>query len=109
MTLGNPNSKQTTIEKVWFNLKKEYEQTFPVEALSTQFICLPVKNQIINFPKTCFDYLKVQIINKLYNRKYMIVSTQLRNPEIFAFIAALVFKLLSRKVLFIIRKDNRNW
>ena len=34
----------------------------------------------------------------------MIASTQITNTEIFAFIAALVFKLLSRKVLFINRK-----
>ena len=38
----------------------------------------------------------------------MMASTQIRNTEIFAFIAAVVFKLLSRKVLFIDRKDNRN-
>ena len=30
------------------------------------------------------------------------------NTEIFAFIAVLTFKLLSRKALFINRKDNRN-
>ena len=35
---------------------------------------------------------------KLYNDKYMIASTQIKNTEIFAFIAVLVFKLLSRKV-----------
>ena len=35
----------------------------------------------------------------------MITSTQLTNTEIFAFTAALVFKLLRRKVLFINRKD----
>ena len=34
------------------------EQTFPIEALSTPFICLPVKKQLINFTKTRFDYLK---------------------------------------------------
>ena len=38
----------------------------------------------------------------------MIASTQITNTEIFAFIAVLVFKLLSRKVLFMNRKDNRN-
>ena len=38
----------------------------------------------------------------------MIASTQITNTEVFVFIAALVFKLLSRKVLFINRKDNRN-
>ena len=38
----------------------------------------------------------------------MIASTQITNAEIFAFISALVFKILSRKVLFINRKDNIN-
>ena len=38
----------------------------------------------------------------------MIASTQIINTEIFAFIAVVVFKLLSRKVLFVNRKDNRN-
>ena len=46
--------------------------------------------------------LKVQSC-KLYNNKYMIASTQITNTEIFAFIAVLVFKLFSRKVLFINR------
>ena len=51
--------------------------------------------------------LKVQSC-KLYNEKYMIASTQIKDTEIFAFIAVLVFKLLSRKALLINRKDNRN-
>ena len=38
----------------------------------------------------------------------MIVSTQITNSEIFAFIGVLVFKLLSHKILFINRKDNKN-
>ena len=38
----------------------------------------------------------------------MIALTQITNTEIFALIAVLVFKLLSGKVLFINRKDNRN-
>ena len=37
----------------------------------------------------------------------MIASTQINNTEIFAFIAILVFKLLSRQVLFINRKDKK--
>ena len=36
----------------------------------------------------------------------MIASTQIRNIEIFAFIAALVLELLSRKFLFINIKDK---
>ena len=38
----------------------------------------------------------------------MIASTQMINTEIFAFIAVLVFKLMSRKVVFMSRKNNRN-
>ena len=52
-------------------------------------------------------YLKIQPY-KLHTNKYMIASTQIANPEIFAFIAVLVFHLSSHKVLFINRKDNRN-
>ena len=37
----------------------------------------------------------------------MIASTQITNTEIFASLAVLFFKLLSRKVLLINRKDNR--
>ena len=57
--------------------------------------------------ENCTGCLKVQSC-KLYSSKYMIASTQKANTEIFAFIAVLVFKLLSRKVLFINRKGNRN-
>ena len=49
--------------------------------------------------------LKVQSC-KLYNNKCMIASTHITNTEIFTFIGVLVFKLLSRKVLLISRKDN---
>ena len=38
----------------------------------------------------------------------MIATTQITTTEIFAFIAVLVFKLMSRKVMFVNRKDNRN-
>ena len=51
--------------------------------------------------------LKVQS-RKLYNNKYMIVSTEITNTEMFAFIAVLAVKLLIYKVLFINRKDDRN-
>ena len=37
----------------------------------------------------------------------MIASTQITNSEIFAVIAVLVFNLLSRKVFFRNRKDNK--
>ena len=46
---------------------------------------------------------------KIYNHKYMITSIQITNPEIFAFISVLIFKLLNHKVFFSNRKSNRNW
>ena len=45
---------------------------------------------------------------KLYNENYMIPSTQITETRIFAFIAFPVFKLLSRRILVINGKDNRN-
>ena len=39
-----------------------------------------------------FEYKKVQ-----HQNKYMIVSTQISNTEIFSFIAVLIFKLLTMK------------
>ena len=51
--------------------------------------------------------LKVQWC-KLRNNKYMIALAQITNTEIFAFMAVFVFKLFSRKVLCINRKNHRN-
>ena len=39
----------------------------------------------------------------------MITSTQITNIEIFAFIAVLVFELLSRRFLFTNIKDKNSW
>ena len=39
----------------------------------------------------------------------MIASTQITDTEILAFIAVLVFRLLSRKVLFVNKKDIRDY
>ena len=49
------------------------------------------------------ELLKVQSC-QLHNNKYMIASPEITNTESFAFIVLLVFKLLSRKVVF--RKKN---
>ena len=38
----------------------------------------------------------------------MFTSTQIANIEIFVFIAVVVFNLLSRKILVINKKNNRN-
>ena len=53
------------------------------------------------------EQLKVQSC-KLYKNNYMITSAQMKNNEVFAFITVLVFTLLTHKILFMNRKDNRN-
>ena len=58
-------------------------------------------------PQTIFS-LKLQSC-KLYNNKHMIASTQITKTEIFAIMVVLVLKLLSRKILFIDRKDIRKY
>ena len=55
-----------------------------------------------------FCSYKIVPIKKECNSKYMITLTQITNPGIFSFITVLVFKLLSRKVLFTNREDNRS-
>ena len=59
------------------------------------------KKQYKGFSKLCFR-TKDQILQ--------LKATQLKPTQtfIFTFIAVIVFKLLSRKSLFINRKDNRN-
>ena len=65
--------------------------------------------EIIFGGKLAFQNFNLQLQScKLCNNKYMVASTQVTNTEIFTFMAVLVFKLLSRKVLFINRKDKRN-
>ena len=63
------------------------------------------KEEIVRFEMQI--NLKVQSC-KLYNNKYMIASTQITYTEIFAVICILVFTILSRKVLFMNRKDSSN-
>ena len=67
-------------------------------------LCFPLFRTLQLRPRN----LKVQSC-KLYNNKYVIALTQITNTEVFAFMAVLVFKLLSRKILFIRRQDNRNY
>ena len=79
---------------------------------SSEILCLSVgvkESRSFSISILCLveKMLKLQSC-KLYNSKYMTASAQIANTEIFACIAVLVFKLLSCKVLFINRKDNRN-
>ena len=101
------------------NERKWFEKTRICEIPSNLSRVLQISLEVMQFfislingirkdtPITPLVELKVQSC-KLYNDKYMISSTQITNTENFAFIAALDFMLLSRKVLFIHKKDNRN-
>ena len=81
-------------------MKKRYAKSVITHIGNECIIC-------VQFNKSLEAELKVQSC-KLYNNKYMTAATQIINTEISAFIAAPVLKLLSRKVFFINRKDNRN-
>ena len=80
------------------------------------YICIiyNIYNNIYCLDTSDFFKLKVQLC-KIHDNKYMIASTQtlkfpqINNIAISAFKAILVFKLLSRKVLFINRTENRNY
>ena len=80
-----------------------YNNTLAFSKISIYYLILSLPYRFI----FCRLDLKVQSC-KLYNNKYMVASTERTNTEIFAFTAVLVFKLLSRKVLFTNRKGNRN-
>ena len=60
------------------------------------------------FVVACNFFLKLQSCNSC-NNKHMMTLIQISNTETFAFKVILVFELLSRKVLFINKKDNRNY
>ena len=100
--------KRKNIQIILFkiNLRKKNGLWYRPPQKSEYFV--NVFTDIIDYSSRVYDNrLKVQS-HKLYNSNYMIASTQITNTEIFAFIAVPVFKLLSRKVLFINIKDNRN-
>ena len=82
-----------------------FEEHLPEAATGVVLSKKGVLKKFSNF--TGMEKLKVQSC-KLRNSKYMIASAQVTNTEIFTFIAVLAFKLLSRKGLFINRKNNRN-
>ena len=68
-------------------------------------VLIQLKNSMTYEEKQVNVNLTVQSC-KLYDKKYMIASTQITNTKMFAFIPLPVFKLLNSKVLFINRKDN---
>ena len=94
------NLQQRALRFLLDNYESTFEQLVNKAGRSSMSI-----NRLRTLCVEIFKTLKVQSC-KLYNNKYMIISTQIRNTEIFASIADLVLTLLSRKVLFISREDN---
>ena len=125
---GVPKNLLSAIDFIWRllqiftyvflgNLRKKFlcflYVNLPVSALTFYYLFKSLQWVTIAFHKVLgkitlyCTYLKVQSC-KLYYSKYMITSTQIANTEIFAFEALLIFNLLSRKILFINRKENKN-
>ena len=76
-----------------------------IKMFAWNFLKLPIQKNIIAILRIV-TIEKSELIFLLI--LYFHVSTLITNTEIFTFIAVLVFKLLSRKVLFIYKKDNIN-
>ena len=113
---------KSSLSQIWYHTPFGIIRHFNSE-LATKIICSKFSVEELILASTNF-YMKPRILLKAnaldkifrlkeqscisYNNKYIIASTQIANTEIFAFIAVQVFKLLSRKILFINGKDNRN-
>ena len=93
--------------KVWLTILQDVG-VFNVNVLFTllNVYSLNSNNDLQHSHCKSWHFLKVQSI-KLYNNKYMMASTQKTDTGIFAFISALVLKLLSHKVLFKNRKRQQ--
>ena len=92
-----------------YNMLQQIQRTF-LWCLNLDFSRVSVYRETYLYLFCEFLFFKDSKIQscKLYNTKYMIASSQITNTRTSTFIALLVFKLLSCKVLFIDRKDNRN-
>ena len=52
--------------------------------------------------------LKGTVMQTICNKKYAVALKQLTNTEVYAFMSVLVFKLQSREVLLINKKESKN-
>ena len=57
-TFMNKTCENSKLERVSINLKGASNFKFSIEALCTQFTCLPLKNQPITFARNNFEFLK---------------------------------------------------
>ena len=96
------NFQQRALRFLLDNQRSTLEQLVNKASRSSMSI-----NRLRTLCAKIYKTLKVESC-KLSNNKYMIASTQIRNTEIFAPIADLLFKQLSHKVLFISTGDYGN-
>ena len=89
--------------------RRDVGYAFKMCLIHFSFTSVFTKFPVRNMEQGIIEELSLKVHScKLCNNKYMIASTQITTTEVFAFIAVVVFDLLSRKVLFINRKYNRN-
>ena len=99
--------------KLFFAKKLYHRCLGGFKSSSPSIIQLKLSHQDFIWLVRAFSYVSTTGISikvhscKLYNNKYMITSSQITTTEIFTFKAVLVYKLLSCKILFINRKENR--
>ena len=99
------NSHWNEIRVITFLLYQRRQKNYFEKQLFSFFKYEEILINIKNMLRTSYLNVKPCI---LYNKKYMIASTQKTNTEIFTFISVLVFKLLNRKGLFLNRKNNKD-
>ena len=57
-TFGDKKKKSSTLSKVGLKLKNHKRKTFEIEALCTDVICLPIRNQPVLKVQNEFSHLK---------------------------------------------------
>ena len=84
--------------KITYHKKRNCDHIKTKKNLTLNWLVLDKDLRMTCFEAYKFSQLKVQTCNsyKLYTNKYMIAPTKIKKTEIFAFIAVLVFRILSR-------------
>ena len=106
----------------WWNLHNKKQMIASIQITNTEILALIA---VLVFMLLCFkllfankkiqkELLKSSLLFKIienFTGKYckIIVASSFKNAEIFELVFFLVFKLLSCKIVFINRKDSRNY
>ena len=56
LTLGNKIPEKKELQRVCFNLENALGNYFSIEALCIRFICLPLKNQPVEFTQKNYSH-----------------------------------------------------